>query len=77
MIEKEVEIKRIGQQLAELRNERGYSNRALAELCEVNFRSISQIENGKYNVSIGILSQICDALDAEIQIIPRSKKSEL
>lgn len=58
----------IGFQIAELRNKRGLSTRQLAELSGVNYTNIGKIERGVYNVSIDILSKVCNALDAHIDI---------
>lgn len=60
---------RIGQQIAQLRQARGYSMRELADMSGVNFANIYKIENGKYNVSIDILGKICDALGCRIDIM--------
>lgn len=59
---------RIGKRIAEIRKEKGYTVRRLAELSGVNYSNIGKIENGRYNVSIDILSKICTALGAEISI---------
>lgn len=62
------ERERIGKRIAELRNEKGYSVRELAEICGVHFSNIGKIEAGKYNVSIDILSKVANALNCEIDI---------
>lgn len=64
---------RIGQRLAELRTMRGLSTRQLAEHCGVNYANICKIENGKYNVSIDLLSKICAALGCEINIVVKDE----
>lgn len=64
---------RIGQKIAQLRQERGYSMRHLAEMSGVNFANIYKIENGKYNVSIDILGKICDSLGCELLIGDKDK----
>lgn len=58
----------IGQQITALRFKLGLSVRQLAGRCGVNYVNISKIENGKYNVSIDILSKICSAMGCEIKI---------
>ena len=50
-------IKAIGEQIAALREKKGYSVRSLAEKCGVNYTNICKIERGAYNVSIDILFQ--------------------
>lgn len=59
---------RIGQRVSELRKERGVSIRKLAELSGVNYSNICKIENGKYNVSIDVLSRIVSALECEVDV---------
>lgn len=60
---------RIGKRIAELRTSKGYTVRQLAELSGVNYTNIGKIENGRYNVSIDILSKICNALGCRIDIV--------
>ena len=60
---------RIGERIRELRNEAGLTVRGLADLSDVSYQNITKIENGKYNVSIDILSKVTDALNAKIEII--------
>lgn len=60
---------RIGKRIAELRKEKGLSVRALAELAGVSSQNITKIENGKYNVSIDILSKITNALNCKLDIV--------
>lgn len=62
---------KIGQQLAALRNKRSLTTRQLADMCGINFSNIGKIERGAYNVSIDILSKVCDALGADIKIIEK------
>lgn len=59
---------RIGLQVAELRNKRGYTTRQLAELSGLNHSNITKIEKGAYNASVDILSKLLSPLGAEIAI---------
>ena len=59
----------IGRQIAMLRKQHGYTVRELAEKAGVNYANICKIENGKYNVSIDIISKICSVLGASLSII--------
>lgn len=59
----------IGEKITELRLEKGYSIRKLAELSGVDFANINKIEKGRYNVSIDILGKICGALECRIDIV--------
>ena len=69
MTEREI----VGKILADKRNETELSVRALAELAKVSYQNITKIENGKYNVSIDILSKIANALGLEIALRNRSR----
>ena len=59
---------RIGQRIAQLRKEKGLSQRALAELCSVTYQNINKIELGRYSVGLDVLSKITDALGCELRI---------
>lgn len=59
---------RIGLQLADFRKAKGYTLRQLEGISGITNQNISKIERGRYNVSIDILSRICDSLDIEIQL---------
>lgn len=59
---------RIGERIAEIRQQKGYSLRQLSELCGVTFQNLNKIENGKYNVSVDILYKVCKALEVELKI---------
>lgn len=65
------ERERIGALLAQKRNEAGLSVRALADLSGISYQNITKIENGKYNVSIDILSKIAGALNCQIEIVKK------
>lgn len=69
MTEREI----VGKILADKRNETELSVRALVELAKVSYQNITKIENGKYNVSIDILSKITNALGLEIALRNRSR----
>lgn len=62
------ERKRIGIEVAKLRTEAGISTRTLSSLCGLDTANISKIENGKYNVSIDILSRLLKPLGGTIKI---------
>ena len=67
---------KIGQQIAQLRKEKGLSLRELSERCGVTFQNINKIENGKYNTGIDILGKIADALDSSIDLMKKETKDE-
>lgn len=59
---------RLGAKIMALRNERGYSIRTLAELCDVNKATIVNIEQGRFSPRFDIVEKICHALGAKIEI---------
>lgn len=58
----------IGLQIAESRKKRGLTQDQLAKLAGIDRANIGKIETGKYNVSIDILSRVCNAMGCEIKI---------
>jgi transcriptional regulator with XRE-family HTH domain len=62
---------RVGQRIAEIRQQKGYSLRQLSELCGVTYQNLNKIENGKYNVGLDILEKIAKALDMTVDIVER------
>lgn len=59
---------RIGQRLAALRKEKGYTVRSLSEECGISYQYISKMENGRFSASVDMVSAICDVLGARIEI---------
>ncbi len=62
----EQEIPKVGQYLRSLRNERGLSLRALAELCELSPNTISLVERGETSPSVSTLHRLATALGVPI-----------
>lgn len=62
---------KIHEQLAALREERGYTLRQLSERTGVDYANISRIERGDVSPSITTLERLLDGLDAKIEIIKR------
>lgn len=60
---------RIGSRLRELREAQGLTSTQLAEKCGLTQSTISKVENGKWSVSLDILSKICEALGARVEIV--------
>jgi transcriptional regulator with XRE-family HTH domain len=56
----------VGLRLQQLRNMRGLSQRALAELSSLNFNTLSLIENEKTSPNVSTLQQLAEALDVPI-----------
>ena len=74
--EKSLNRLRIGQKIAELRQERGLSVRQLGEMSGVSYQNITKIEHGKYNVSIDLLTKVLNVLDSQIEITQIEKAAQ-
>ncbi len=63
-----------GANLRELRKEKELSQTQLSKMANVERANIARIENGKFNLSIGIMIKLAAALgkDIEIKFVDRS-----
>ena len=59
---------KMGQNIRQIREKRGYSQDELAEIMEVNRSTISKIENGKFSFSIDYLSKFSFFLNFDLTI---------
>ena len=67
-MEKNYELeKRFGAKLAYIRKARKLSQMKLAEIVNMNFNYIGQIERGEANVTIKTMHILADALDIELK----------
>lgn len=67
-MEKNFEIeKRFGAKLAYVRKSRKLSQMKLAEIVDMNFNYIGQIERGEANVTIKTMRVLANALDVELR----------
>lgn len=67
-MEKNYELeKRFGAKLAYIRKARKLSQMKLAEIVNMNFNYIGQIERGEANVTIKTIKILADALDVEVK----------
>ena len=66
--------KRIGNKIAQLRKETGLSQEKLAEMAGIDRTNVSKMENGRYNISIDLLSKVAYALNTDIDIVKRAKE---
>ena len=57
---------KIGQRIKELRKELGLSQESLAYKAEVDRTYVTDVENGRRNVSVEILERLIKALDVSI-----------
>lgn len=60
---------RIGNRLRELREAQGLTTTQLAEMCGMSHSTISKVENGRWSVSLDLLSRVCEALGAKVEIV--------
>ena len=57
---------KLGRTIVCLRREKGYSQEAFANEAGIDRRYMSDIENGKRNISIDILDRVCNKLGIRI-----------
>jgi transcriptional regulator with XRE-family HTH domain len=63
------ELKKIGQNIARIRKERGLTQEDLCGLAEIDRSYLSEIENGKMNVTIKSLVAIAKSLKCDLSDI--------
>lgn len=61
--------RKIGTQISEARERKGYSIRELAAKCGVSYVTISKIENGKFNVGLDVIARIASVLGLEVELV--------
>ena len=61
--------KKIGERLKRIRRENNLTQEKLAEMAEVDPKSVIEIENGKRNLTIKTLSKLASALKVSISDI--------
>ena len=67
-MEKNIELeKRFGAKLAYVRKSKKLSQMKLAEIVDMNFNYIGQIERGEANVTIKTMRILANALDIELR----------
>ncbi len=57
---------KVAQRIKELRLKTGLSQEGLSHLADLDRKYIGIIEKGNTNISIQVLSQICEALDVSL-----------
>ena len=57
------ELKTFGEKIKSKRKELGKSQKELAGLCEVDYRTIQRIEKGEYGLGLHLLYALADALE--------------
>lgn len=61
--------KRFGAKLAYVRKSKKLSQMKLAEIVDMNFNYIGQIERGEANVTIKTMRVLANALDVELKVL--------
>lgn len=57
------EIKRLGKRIKEIRTTKELTQQALADLCDVDVRTIQRIENGEHGIGLPIIYAIAEAFE--------------
>ena len=65
---------KVGQRIKVLRKELGISQEALALKAEVDRTYVTDVENGRRNVSIEILERLITALDISVTVFFNAKE---
>jgi transcriptional regulator with XRE-family HTH domain len=63
------ELKKIGQNIAQIRKERGLTQEDLCGMAEIDRSYLSEIENGKMNMTIKSLVMIAKSLKCDLSDI--------
>jgi transcriptional regulator with XRE-family HTH domain len=58
-------LKEFGERLKKIRTDRNLSTRGLADLAEMDFGNINEIENGKVNPSLTTVVILAEALEID------------
>ena len=64
---------RLGRQIAEIRRQKGFTQRDLAALAVTSQTQIWNIETGSHSVSVDLLDEVLDVLDCKLTISPKLK----
>lgn len=67
----------LGRRIAELREDRGMTQKQLADRAGLSVTFLSEVENGKRNISMGKLLSIADELDTTTDFLARGTHAEI
>lgn len=73
MVKNEQERKRIGARIAELRQQRGLTQRGLGSLCGLEGSHIARIEMGRYSAGFDTLQSIAHTMGCTIDFVERKQ----
>jgi transcriptional regulator with XRE-family HTH domain len=72
------EVRRIiGGWLKQMREDKGYTMKQLAEILEIDEATVSKIEAGKWNFGIDTVTEFAQALDFYVFFVPKDSDDEL
>jgi transcriptional regulator with XRE-family HTH domain len=73
----ETDVKAMGRRIAELREERRWTQKELGEQAGLSVTFLSEVENGRRNISSGKLLRIADALDTTMDFLARGVHADV
>ena len=59
---------RFGSQLRDVRTELGITQNELSEMADIERSNITRIENGRYNLSLGLMVKLARAMGKDLDI---------
>lgn len=62
-------LKRLGQRIRELRNEKGWSQEEFADVCGVHRTYMGHLERGEKNLSFRSIMRVASALDVPLSVL--------
>jgi transcriptional regulator with XRE-family HTH domain len=63
----------LGRRIRELRDNKGWSQQVLADHAQMNREHLSDLENGKYEPTAGLLERIAKAMDVTLEQLFRGR----
>lgn len=67
---KEPASKKLGRKVAEIRKQKGFTQRDLATLAGTSHAQIWNIETGNHSVNVDLLDNVLNVLDCQLTISP-------
>ncbi len=62
---------KLSDRIRQVREQRGYSQKQLADMMDINRSTISKIENGKFSITVDYLVRFSLFLDYQFKVIER------
>lgn len=73
----DIELKKIGQRIKELRVEKKLTQSSLASLCDIDVRTIQLIEKGSMNMSLKVFFALSEALEVSPEELFRFDRGKI